>query len=408
MVDPAVVQVIDTAAATRHGEGQFVVVFVHGFLDDRRAWDGVVSHLDAPGFESVRVDLAGSGARADVEGPFDYDRFATDIGAVVDHIGKPFVMVGHSMGSAVAELVAAARPDRAMGLALLAPVPLAGVAMPAEAIESFRGLGGDQEGQRALRKQLSVGMSDPDLERLVAAGARLRPEVVATLADCWNEGHPDGSGPSRYTGPGLVLTGADDPFVTADAVSAGVTPRLPQASTAVVDGAGHWPHMEQASAVAARIGEFLERAVAEYPAGAREQGWAQAFADKTETSFAEKFTEDVVLEASALNRPVEGRDLVKVILATASGIYESLADAVRNHGPDQERRRQDRARGDPPPAARRPTQVLRRAAPPTRRHGRSELLPRRLTGSTTRARAWFSPRRAPARACACAPERHAG
>jgi hypothetical protein len=31
----------------------------------------------------------GSGARGDAEGPFDYDRFATDIGAVVDHIGKP-------------------------------------------------------------------------------------------------------------------------------------------------------------------------------------------------------------------------------------------------------------------------------------------------------------------------------
>jgi pimeloyl-ACP methyl ester carboxylesterase len=141
MADAAVVQVIDTAA-TRHGEGQFVVVFVHGFLDDRHAWDAVVSHLDAPGFESVQIDLAGSGARADAEGPFDYDRFATDIGAVVDHIGKPFVMVGHSMGSAIAELVAAARPDRAMGLALLAPVPLAGVGMPAEAIEPFRRLGG--------------------------------------------------------------------------------------------------------------------------------------------------------------------------------------------------------------------------------------------------------------------------
>jgi pimeloyl-ACP methyl ester carboxylesterase len=324
MADAAVVQVIDTAA-TRHGEGQFVVVFVHGFLDDRHAWDAVVSHLDAPGFESVQIDLAGSGARADAEGPFDYDRFATDIGAVVDHIGKPFVMVGHSMGSAIAELVAAARPDRAMGLALLAPVPLAGVGMPAEAIESFRGLGGDKDGQRALRKQLSIGMSDPDMDRIVAAGAQLRPDVVAALADCWNHGHPDGSGPSRYSGPGLVLTGADDPFVTADAVSAGVTSRLPQATTAVVDGAGHWPHLEQASAVAARIGEFLGRTVAGFPAEARQEGWTQAFADKTEAGFAEKFTEDVVLEASALHRPAEGRDLVKVILATASNIYESLA-----------------------------------------------------------------------------------
>ena len=130
MADATVEHIIETAA-TRRGEGQFVVVFIHGFLDDRQTWDGVVSHLDAPGFESVQLDLAGSGAQADAEGPFDYDRFATDVGAVVDHLGKSFVMVGHSMGSAIAELVAAARPDRAMGLALLAPVPLAGVGMPA-------------------------------------------------------------------------------------------------------------------------------------------------------------------------------------------------------------------------------------------------------------------------------------
>lgn len=87
--------------------------------------------------------------------------------------------------------------------------------MPAEAIEPFRGLGGDEEGQRAVRKQLSVGMPDPDLERLVAAGAQLRPDVVAAFGDCWNRGHPDGTGPSRYAGPGLVLRGAGDPFVTA-------------------------------------------------------------------------------------------------------------------------------------------------------------------------------------------------
>jgi pimeloyl-ACP methyl ester carboxylesterase len=323
MADAAVVQVIDTAV-TRRGDGQFMAVFVHGFLDDRHVWDNVVSQLDAPEFEFVQIDLAGSGARADTEGPFDYDHFTADVGAVVDHIGKPFVMIGHSMGSAIAELVAAARPSRAMGLLLLAPVPLAGVGMPAEAIESFGGLGGDKEGQCALRKQLSAGMPGPELERIVTAGAQLRPDVVAALADCWNGGHPDGVSPSRYAGAGLVLTGAADPFVTADVVSAGVTSRLPQATTAVVEGAGHWPHMEQASAVAAQTSEFLERTAAEFLAEAREQGWTQAFADKTESSFAEKFTEDVVLEASALQRPAEGRDLVKVILATASGIYESL------------------------------------------------------------------------------------
>jgi pimeloyl-ACP methyl ester carboxylesterase len=327
MEEAAVTQVIERAV-TRHGDGQFAVVFLHGFLDDRHTWDAVVSDVDAPGLQSIQIDLVGCGSRADADGPFDYDRFAADVGSVVDHIGKPFVLVGHSMGSAIAELVAAARPDRAMGLVLVAPVPLAGVGMPDEAIASFRGLGGDKEGQRALRKRLSVGIPEPELERLVGAGAELRPEVVRAFADCWNGGHPDGAGPSRYAGPALVLRGADDPFVTDDVVSAGVISRLPQAVSADIDGAGHWPHVEQPSAAAARISEFLEQAVVEFQGNNATQeppeGWTQAFAAKSGDAFAEAFAENVVLEASALQRPVEGRDLVKTIMGTASNIYESL------------------------------------------------------------------------------------
>lgn len=338
MFDPAVTSISDTTV-TRRGDGQFAVVYVHGFLDDRHVWDAVAARVDAQAFESVQIDLAGSGARADADGPFDYERFATDVGAVVDDIGKPFVVVGQSMGSAIAELVAAARPDRARGLVMVSPVPLAGVGMPDEAIESFRGLGADAEAQRAVRKQLSVGLPEQDLERLVSVGAALRPEVVRAFADCWNGGHPDGAGASRYAGPVLVLRGSGDPFVTEDVVSAGVTSRLPQAATAAVGGAGHWPHLEQPLDVAAEISEFLVNVVAESGGNTasevRPQGWTQAFADKSEDAFAEKFAEDVVLEASALQRPAEGRDLVKIIMATASNIYESL---VFTHEATQDKR----------------------------------------------------------------------
>ena len=334
MSDPAVTSIADTMV-TRRGDGPLAVVYVHGFLDDRHTWDAVAARVDAETFESVQVDLAGSGSRADADGPFDYERFATDVGAVVDHIGKPFVIVGQSMGSVVAELVAAARPGRARGLVMVAPVPLAGVGMPDEAIEPFRGLGGDAEAQRAVRKQLSVGIPEQDLERLVSVGAALRPEVVRAFADCWNGGHSVRAGVSGYAGPVLVLRGSGDPFVTEEAVSVGVTSRLPQAVTALVGGAGHWPHLEQPLDVAARISEFLDNVVAESAGNTtsdvRPQGWTQAFADKSADSFAEKFAEDVVLEASALQRPAEGRELVKTIMGTASNIYESLVFTHEAH-----------------------------------------------------------------------------
>ena len=299
----------------RHGDGERAVVFVHGFLDDQYVWDKVIAEVKTPGFESVQLDLAGCGDRAGASGPFTYERFAGDVGAVVDALEKPFVIVGQSMGAPIAELVAAARPERTLGLVMLTPVPLAGTRLPDEAIEAFRALGGDAQGQRAVRQQLSVGLSDADLDRLVAIGVHLRSDVVRAMADCWNSGLPDASEHSRYAGPVLIVRGSDDGFVTEELVSAAVSPRFAEAQAVAVEQAGHWPHVEQPAAVAAQLDHFLSRG---------SQGWREAFASKSADAFGDAFAENVVLEASVLRRPVEGREQVKQVMGAASGIYESL------------------------------------------------------------------------------------
>jgi hypothetical protein len=56
----------------------------------------------------------------------------------------------------------------------------------------------------------------------------------------------------------------------------------------------------------------------------RRQGWRDAFANKSAKAFGETFADDIVLEASVLRRPVEGRDQVMQAMGTASGIYDSL------------------------------------------------------------------------------------
>jgi pimeloyl-ACP methyl ester carboxylesterase len=86
-------QILDSDARfLRHGEGALAVVFVHGFLDDQHVWDKVIDELKTPGIETIRLDLAGLGDRANASGPFTYERLADDVGAVIDRVGKPFVM----------------------------------------------------------------------------------------------------------------------------------------------------------------------------------------------------------------------------------------------------------------------------------------------------------------------------
>ncbi|WP_270889199.1 alpha/beta fold hydrolase [Pedococcus sp. 5OH_020] len=303
------------------GSDDLAVVLVHGFLDDRHAWDDVVNRL-VTDVETIQVDLYGCGEKADVPGPFTYDRLAAEVGAVVDRLDKPFVIVGQSMGAAIAELVAADRHQTARGLVLMTPVPLAGTNLPDEAVEPFRSLGErGSEAQRAARRQLSVALADDDLDRLVEAGTQLRPEVVRELADTWNNGHNDGQKKSRYGGPVLVLRGSGDPFVTDELTAAAVVPRFTSVRTEVIEDAGHWAHVEQPAQVAAVLDTFIEECRSSAGGGA---GWTRAFAEKSADSFAEAFAEDVVLEAAVLMIPVEGRGNVKQVMGVASNIYDAL------------------------------------------------------------------------------------
>ncbi|MFH9826638.1 alpha/beta fold hydrolase [Streptomyces bobili] len=237
--------------------GGTVVVFVHGFLDSARVWDTVGAGLGTPGVKTLALDLPGCGDRSDDPGPFTLRRLAAEVISVLEGIAAPVLLVGQSMGAAIAELAAAARPERVSGLALLTPIPLAGMHLPPEVIEQFRAPGDDPEVHRAMRGQLASALDEPALDTLVESSLRVRPEAVRALADSWNNGLLDAPGTSDYHGPVLILTGADDPLVHAELVGAAVRPRFPGARTAVIGGAGHWPHLERPDAVAAYLDTFL-------------------------------------------------------------------------------------------------------------------------------------------------------
>ena len=240
----------------RYRDGGRALVFVHGFLDDRRVWDPVLAGLSAPGFETVQFDQAGFGDRAGAVGPVTLDRFAADLGAVVDAIGKPFVLVGHSMAAPVVELAAAARPGRALALVLVAPIPTAGARLPAEVIESFKSVSGFLE----IRRQAAPSTPEAEFARIAAAAAHTRPDFLRAAADAWNDGHPAGQRPSGFTGPVLVLSGADDPLITREVVASAIAPRFDQAGLALAElgQSAHWPHVERPAAVAGEIDHFLK------------------------------------------------------------------------------------------------------------------------------------------------------
>ena len=301
--------------------GAPTALFIHGFLDDQSVWDGVIASLEND-VNTVSYDLPGFGARAEtVADPSELSlrSLAAEASEILSGIDTPVIVIGQSMGTQVAELVAAAHAERVLGLVLLTPVPLAGTRLPTQEVELFRTPADNVVAQRAARSQLSPQLDENQLDRLVQAGIPASPIVVARYVDVWNDGVDDAPLVSGYTGPVLVIRGGADAFVTEQLVDT-IVPRFPNARQAVIDGGGHWLHVEYPDEVATVIRGFTEAIAGKKQA----DGWRRAFANQTQASFADEFAADIVLEASTLAKPVEGKQQVSAVLAAASNIYETL------------------------------------------------------------------------------------
>ena len=302
-------------------DGAPTLLFIHGFLDDTTVWDGVIASL-AGKVNTVCYDLPGFGSRTgSVADPqnLSLKSLAAEAGEILDSIDTPVIVVGQSLGTQIAELVAADHPGWVDGLVLLTPVPLGGTRLPDETVAPFRALGGDQHAQRVARTQLSPDLDEQQVERLAQIGGSASPDVIARYVDVWNDGVSDAPAVSAFPGPVLIIRGGADAFVTEQLLGA-ISPRFPQARIEVIDRGGHWLHVEYPEEVAATILEFSE-AIAN---GKRAAGWRRGFAEQSQTIFVDEFADAIVLEASTLVTPIEGKERVAATLAAASSIYETL------------------------------------------------------------------------------------
>ena len=173
---------------------------IHGAWHDGSCWEPVVRCLEARGHEAVAPDLPLHDPHAGFE---ERARPALD---ALDAAADPVVVVGHSMGSAYATLVAVAHP----GSLLVHLCPrLGGLAPPPGAPRPFR------EGF-PFPADRPDGTSVWDAEAAIAAMyGRLPPEAARALA---RAPAPDGPAARRVSAPGppdiptALVYAADDEF----------------------------------------------------------------------------------------------------------------------------------------------------------------------------------------------------
>jgi non-heme chloroperoxidase len=107
-----------------HGSGQ-PVVLIHGYPLSGRAWDKQVPILLDAGHRVITYDRRGFGQSSQPVVGYDYDTFAADLAALLDHLDLwDAVLVGHSMGTGeVTRFLGTYGSARVAKGVLVAPIP---------------------------------------------------------------------------------------------------------------------------------------------------------------------------------------------------------------------------------------------------------------------------------------------
>ncbi len=250
-----------------------LVVLSPGMGDLRGVFCDVVGPLVAEGFRVATADLRGHGGSDATFESYDVPAIAGDLEALLEHLGAPVALVGHSVSAGAAAVVAADRPDLVRSLVLVSPHlhSAAGVVqtvlarLMTQAIRRPFGAALWLGYYRSLFKGTLPGWFD---EHLAAVRAALRDGAHLIAFGRLARALVTSPTPvplERVTAPTLVVHGALDPEFGDPAAELGAALTGLEGSAAWVGGllvpeAGHYPHAQRADVVVPALLAHLARA----------------------------------------------------------------------------------------------------------------------------------------------------
>jgi pimeloyl-ACP methyl ester carboxylesterase len=237
------------------------VLFLHGVTDSWRSFEPVLPYLPAS-IHPYALSQRGHGDSTSPASGYSFRDFASDVAAFMDALNiKGAVIVGHSMGSYVAQRFAMDHPGRTLGLVLIG------------SFATIRGNAGVDEFWDACIKNISDPV-DPSIARDFQQSTLAQPvppgffemvvaESMKVKAHVWRATFEefrvaDYSGElGKIKTPTLIVWGDRDSFFLRkdqEALASGIS----NSRLVVYSGAGHATHWEEPERFASDLVTFIE------------------------------------------------------------------------------------------------------------------------------------------------------
>jgi pimeloyl-ACP methyl ester carboxylesterase len=243
------------------GDGQLVVL-VPGMGDLRSSFRFLAPNLRAAGYRVACTDLRGHGDSDTTFGSYGDGETASDVLALVEHLGGPAVLVGNSMGAGAAVIAAAERPDLVSALVLVGPFvrdhPISVLTRAGFRLAMLRPWAA--AAWKAYLPKLYAGARPSDLKdylKLLDAALH-RPGYTSAFIRTTRISHaPAEARLAEVKQPVLVVMGAQDPDFEDPAAEAGWVAERLGGQILMVPDAGHYPQSQQPDVVADAVIGFV-------------------------------------------------------------------------------------------------------------------------------------------------------
>jgi len=243
-----------------------LVICVPGLGDMRQQYRFLAPRLVAAGFRVVTMDLPGHG-ESSVDWP-DYSPAAVgaDIGGMIRHLGasKAFI-IGNSMAGGSAVWAAAEIPDNVAGIVMIDPftreMPTSSFLLAFLKVAMLRPWGPSFWSMYYGSLYKTAPPADLDSYRTALVANLKQPgRIEATKALIFSSQGPCEARIPNVHAPVLVVMGTRDPDFDDPAVEAEWVATHLRGKKLMVDGAGHYPHVEYPDVVAGAVIGFMKEA----------------------------------------------------------------------------------------------------------------------------------------------------